>query len=67
MARHHQKHDQNPKQVTSAGSSVDHKRYKLVDLLRQCDFGLPESPEIVLWRDAPAVGAEVVTDGARAY
>lgn len=66
MARHHQKHDQHSEQVTSAGSSVGHKRYKLVDLLRQCDFDLPESPEIVLWRDAPAVGAEVVAEVARA-
>lgn len=66
MARHHQKHDQHLRQVTSAGSSVDLKRYKLVDLLRQCDFGLPESPEIVLWRDVPAIGAEVVADGTRA-
>lgn len=65
MARHHQKHDQHPKQVTAAGSSVDHKRYELVDLLRQCDFDLPESPEIVLWRDAPAVGAEVVSNSGR--
>jgi hypothetical protein len=66
MARHHQKHDQHPKQITSARSSVDHKRYKLVDLLRQCDFGLPESAEIVLWRDAPAVGAEVVKEATPA-
>ncbi len=65
MARHHQKNDQYPQLVTSAGSSVGHKRYKLVDLLRQCDFDLPESPEIVLWRDAPEVGAEVVVEAAR--
>ena len=66
MARHHQEHEQHPEQVTSAGSSVGHKRYKLSDLLRQCDFDLPESPEIVDWRDAPEVGAEVVAEVARA-
>ena len=65
MVRHHQKHDQHPKQITSARSSVDHKRYKLVELLQKCDFGLPESPEIAFWRDAPAVGAEVVTKVTR--
>jgi hypothetical protein len=65
MARHHQNHDQHSEQVTSARSSVDHKRYKLVDLMKQCDFDLPESPEIVLWRDAPAVGAEVVPEVGR--
>lgn len=62
MARQHQKHDQHPKQITSTRSLVDHKRYKLVDLIQQCDFGLPESPEIALWRDVPDVGAEVVTE-----
>lgn len=62
MARHHQKHDQHSMQITSARSSVDYKRYKLVDLLQQCDFGVPESPEIALWRDVPAVGAEVITE-----
>jgi hypothetical protein len=66
MARHNQKHDEHPKEVTPARSSVDHKRYKLVDLLRQCDFGLPESPEILPWRDAPAVGAEVVKEVSQA-
>jgi hypothetical protein len=63
MARD-QNHDQHSGQVTSTRSSV-HKRYKLVDLLKQCDFDLPESPEIVLWRDAPAVGAEVVPEVGR--
>lgn len=65
MARYHQEHDQHPEQVTSAGSSIGHKRYQLADLLRQCDFDLPESPEIVLWRDAPEVGAEALVEVAR--
>jgi antitoxin component of MazEF toxin-antitoxin module len=60
MARYHQKHHQHSEQATSARSTASHKRYRLADLIQQCDFNLPESPEIVLWRDAPAVGAEVV-------
>ncbi|MND30270.1 hypothetical protein D3C77_99890 [compost metagenome] len=65
MARHHQKNNQYPQLVTPTESSVGRKRYKLVDLLRQCDFNLPESAEIVLWRDAPEVGVEVVVEAAR--
>jgi hypothetical protein len=29
---------------------------RLGDLIQQCDFNLPKSPEIVLWRDTPAAG-----------
>lgn len=37
------------------------KRYKLADLLAQCDPALPMTAEEKEWRDAPSVGIE---DGA---
>ena len=33
-------------------------KYKLEDLLAQCDFSIPESAEEREWLDAPAVGRE---------
>lgn len=40
------------------------KRYKLSDLLAQCDPALPMTTEEQAWLDAPAVGLE---DGAREH
>lgn len=34
------------------------RRYKLDDLLAQCDFTIPVTPEEREWLDAPAVGEE---------
>lgn len=36
------------------------KRYKLSDLLAQCDSSLPLTPEEQDWLGAPAVGLEMV-------
>lgn len=35
-------------------------RYKLADLLAQCDYSLPMSDEEREWLDAPAVGRELI-------
>jgi antitoxin ChpS len=35
-------------------------RYKLADLLAECDYSLPRSQEEQEWLDAPAVGGELI-------
>jgi antitoxin ChpS len=35
-------------------------RYKLEDLLAQCDFDAPIEPEEREWLNAPAVGREII-------
>ncbi len=39
------------------------KRYKLAELLAQCDSTLPLTPEEQDWLDAPAVGLEMPLPG----
>jgi antitoxin ChpS len=34
-------------------------RYTLEDLMRQCDFSAPESPELLAWNAMPPVGREL--------
>jgi len=36
------------------------KKYTLQELLDQCDFSIPPSPEDREWIDAPAVGREII-------
>jgi antitoxin ChpS len=39
---------------------VRRHKYTLQELLDQCDFSLPMSPEDREWLDAPAVGRELI-------
>jgi antitoxin ChpS len=39
---------------------VRRRKYKLQELLDQCDFSIPMSDEEREWIDAPAVGREII-------